>query len=65
MSYRFADAFVFLFGMDVIQGLKFGYSYDLPATKMIRSGGSHEVYLRYSFKPQFVKKNKYKSERIL
>ena len=65
MSYRFADAFVFLFGIDVIQGLKFGYSYDLPATKMIRSGGSHEVYLRYSFKPQFVKKNKYKSERIL
>lgn len=65
LSYRFGDAFVFRFGVDVIPGLKLGYSYDLPTSKMIRSGGSHEVSLRYSFKPQFAKKDKYKSERIL
>ncbi len=65
ISYRFGDAFVFLFGIDVIQGLRIGYSYDLPTSKMIKSGGSHEVSLRYSFKPQFARKNKYKSERIL
>lgn len=65
MSYRFGDAFVFLFGMDIIQGLRFCYSYDLPTSKMIRSGGTHEMSLKYSFKPQFSRKNKYKSERIL
>lgn len=65
ISYRFGDAFVFIFGMDVISGLQVGYSYDLPTSKLIRSGGSHEVYLRYSFRPQFTKKNKYKSDRIL
>lgn len=65
ISYRFGDAFVFIFGMDVISGLRVGYSYDLPTSKLIRSGGSHEVYLRYSFRPQFSKKNKYKSDRIL
>ena len=65
ISYRFGDSFVFLFGVDIIQGLRLGYSYDLPTSKMIRSGGSHEVSLRYCFKPQFSKKNKYKSDRIL
>lgn len=65
ISYRFGDAFVFLFGIDIIQGLRLGYSYDLPTSKMIRSGGSHEVSLHYYFKPQFAKKNKYKSDRIL
>ena len=65
ISYRFGDAFVFLFGVDIINGLRLCYSYDLPTSKMIRSGGSHEVSLRYSFKPQFAKKNKYKSDRIL
>lgn len=65
LSYRFGDAFIFLFGVDIINGLRLCYSYDLPTSKMIRSGGSHEVSLRYSFKPQFTKKNKYKSNRIL
>ena len=65
ISYRIGDAFVFLFGVDIINGLRLCYSYDLPTTRLIRSGGSHEVSLRYSFKPQFTKKNKYKSDRIL
>ena len=33
--------------------------------KMIRSGGSHDVVVRYSFDLNFSKKDKYKSERIL
>jgi hypothetical protein len=65
LSYRFGDAFVFLVGIDLFSGLSLGYSYDLPVSKMIMSGGSHEVYMRYSFKPEFSKKNKYKSDRIL
>lgn len=65
LTYRLGDAFVFLVGMDLFSGLRLGYAYDLPVSKMIVSGGSHEIYLRYSFKPEFSKKNKYKSDRIL
>lgn len=65
LSYRLGDAFVFLVGMDLFSGLRLGYSYDLPVSKMVVSGGSHEVCLRYSFRPEFSKKNKYKSDRIL
>lgn len=65
ISYRLQDAFVFMIGINLFSGLYAGYSYDLPYSKMIRSGGSHEISLRYSFKPEFAKKNKYKSERIL
>lgn len=65
LTYRLGDAFVFMVGMDLLSGLRLGYAYDLPVSKMIVSGGSHEVYLRYSFKPEFSKKNKYKSDRIL
>jgi type IX secretion system PorP/SprF family membrane protein len=65
ISYRFQDAFVFMIGINLFNGLYAGYSYDLPVSKMIRSGGSHEISLRYSFKPEFTKKNKHKAERIL
>ena len=65
LSYRLQDAIVFMVGANLISGLYAAYSYDLPISKMIRSGGSHEVSLRYSFKPEFSKKNKYKSVRIL
>lgn len=65
LSYRFGDSFIFFLGGNLVTGLTLGYSYDLPISKMIGSGGSHEIYLRYSFKPEFSKKNKYKSDRIL
>ena len=65
LSYRLQDAVVFIVGINLLNGLYAAYSYDLPASKMIRSGGSHEISLRYSFKPEFSKKNKYKSVRIL
>jgi type IX secretion system PorP/SprF family membrane protein len=65
ISYRWGDSFDFLIGMRLLDGLFVGYSYDLPVSGMISSGGSHEFCLRYAFKPEFSKKNKYKSERIL
>lgn len=65
ISYRLQDAFVFMIGINLFSGLYAAYSYDLPTSKMIQSGGSHEISLRYSFKPEFAKKNKYKSDRIL
>jgi len=65
LSYRFQDAFIFIVGINLFDGLYAACSYDLPTSKMIISGGSFEVSLRYSFKPEFAKKNKYKSDRIL
>ncbi len=65
LGYRFGDSFDFLVGANLLSGLFIGYSYDLPVSGMIKSGGSHEVCLKYSFKLEFAKKNKYKSERIL
>ncbi len=65
LAYRWGDSFDFLLGAYVLNNLFLGYSYDLPFTGMIKSGGSHEFCLRYSFKLESAKKNKYKSERIL
>lgn len=66
LGYRLGDSFNFLIGADnIFDGLFLGYSYDLPVSGMIKSGGSHEICLKYSFKLDLSKKNKYKSERIL
>ena len=65
LGYRLGDSFDFLVGANLLNGLFIGYAYDLPVSGMIKSGGSHEVCLKYSFKLEFAKKNKYKSERIL
>ena len=66
LAYRFGDSFGFLFGVEnIIEGLFLGYSYDLPVSGMIKSGGSHEICLKYSFKLDFSRKDGYKSERIL
>lgn len=67
LSYRFQDAIVFLLGMNVLDGLYLGYSYDLPSSKIIKvSSGGHELFVSYNFEYVFGKrKNKYKSIRIL
>jgi len=65
LSYRFQDAFVFIVGINLFSGLYAAYSYDLPISRMILSGGSHEISLRYSFKPQFAGQSKYKVGNIL
>lgn len=65
LSYRFQDAFVFIVGINLFSGLYAAYSYDLPVSRMILSGGSHEISLRYSFKPQFSGQSKHKVGNIL
>lgn len=66
-SYRFEDAFIFMGGIKLFNGLKLGYAYDMTTSEMGKhSGGSHEFVLSYShsikIKP---KKQKFKSVRFL
>lgn len=67
LGYRIAGSVNILLGMDIIDGLQLGYTYELPANGLIReSYGSHELYLAYGFnilKPKHT--NKYKSIRYL
>ena len=67
LGYRIAGSVDILLGMDIINGLQIGYTYELPANGLIReSYGSHELYLAYGFnilKPK--RTNRYKSVRYL
>ena len=67
LGYRIAGSVNVLLGLDIINGLQLGYTYELPANALIKeSYGSHEVYLAYGFnilKPKNT--NKYKSVRYL
>ena len=67
LGYRIAGSVNILLGMDIINGLQVGYTYELPANGLIReSYGSHELYLAYGFnvlKPK--RTNRYKSVRYL
>ena len=67
LGYSIQDAISFSFGMEVIDGLQFGYCFDLPTSSMIRAThGSHELFLSYDFnifKPKY--NQKHKSVRLL
>ncbi len=67
LGYRIAGSVNVILGMEIIDGLQLGYTYELPANGLLReSYGSHEVYLAYGFnilKPKHT--NKYKSIRYL
>lgn len=67
VGYRIAGSVNLLLGIDIINGLQLGYTYELPANNLIRATyGSHELYLAYAFsiiKPK--RTNKYKSVRYL
>ena len=67
LAYSIQDAISFSFGMEVIDGLQFGYCFDLPTSSMIRAThGSHELFLSYDFnifKPKY--NQKHKSVRLL
>ena len=67
LGYRIAGSVNVLLGLDIINGLQLGYTYELPANALIKETyGSHEVYLAYGFnvlKPKNT--NKYKSVRYL
>ena len=67
LGYRLAGSVNVILGVDIVNGLQLGYTYELPANGLIReSYGSHEVYLSYGFnilRPKHT--NKYKSVRYL
>lgn len=67
LGYRIAGSVNILLSADIISGLTLGYTYELPANRLLlESYGSHELYLAYGFdilKPR--RTNKYKSVRYL
>ena len=66
LSWRLQDAIVFFGGLNFMNGLTIGYSYDLATSRIIAySFGSHEIVLRYNISLGKNKLNKYKSVRVL
>jgi type IX secretion system PorP/SprF family membrane protein len=66
ISYRFLDAIALLLGMEMENGLRFGYSFDLVTSAIGRDGfGSHELYVSYSLDLEKNRNQKYKSIRFL
>jgi len=66
ISYRLQDAVSLLFGMELINGLSVGYSFDLTTSALGRYGyGSHELFLSYSLNVEKNRNRKYKSVRFL
>ena len=67
LTYRHQDAIVILAGMELLTGLKIGYSYDITISRLSSySSGTHEVMIGYSFDLNMEKRTKrYKSVRYL
>jgi len=66
ITYRIQDAIALLMGMEMENGLKFGYSFDLTTSKMAAYGfGSHEIFISYSLNLERNRNQKYKSIRFL
>jgi type IX secretion system PorP/SprF family membrane protein len=67
VSYRTGSAVIGLFGLELMENLKVGLSYDVATSALAKeSNGSFEVLLNYSFKLGVEKApQKYKSIRFL
>jgi type IX secretion system PorP/SprF family membrane protein len=66
ISYRVQDAVALLMGMEMANGLRFGYSFDLVTSPISRYGfGSHEIFVSYSLDLEKNRNQKYKSVRFL
>ena len=69
LSYRIGSAVVVMAGLTIANGLALGYSFDIPASEMIRAGwGSHEITVSYQLNINTGgggHRKKYKSIRIL
>ncbi len=66
ISYRVQDAIALLMGMEMENGLKFGYSFDLVTSSLSHYGfGSHEIFVSYSLDLERNRNQKYKSIRFL
>lgn len=66
ISYRLQDAIALLMGIELLNGLRVGYSFDLVTSAIARYGyGSHEVFIGYSVDMERNRSKKYKSVRFL
>ncbi len=67
LTYRMQDAIVLLGGVELNNGLRIGYSYDVSISGLSEaSNGSHEIMLGYRFDLSIEKRKKqYKSVRYL
>lgn len=66
LTYRLQDAVALLMGMEMENGLRFGYSFDLTISKLASYGyGSHEIFISYSLNLEKNRNQKYKSIRFL
>ena len=66
ISYRYQDAIALLLGMEMENGLRFGYSFDLVTSTIRHYGfGSHEIFVSYSLDLEKNRNQKYKSIRFL
>lgn len=66
ITYRVQDAVALLMGMEMENGLRFGYSFDLTTSAMMHYGyGSHEIFVSYSLDLERNRNQKYKSIRFL
>ena len=67
VTYRVGNAVVGMAGLEILNGVKIGYSYDFETTDLIGfQKGSHEIMVSYAFKVGVEKASqKYKSIRFL
>ncbi len=66
ITYRVRDAVALLLGLEMENGLRFGYSFDLVTSAIGRDGfGSHEIFVSYSLDLEKNRTQKYKSIRFL
>lgn len=66
ISYRINDAVALLMGLEMGNGLKVGYSFDLVTSSIGYYGwGSHEIFVSYSLDLEKNRNQKYKSVRFL
>ncbi|WP_423129988.1 PorP/SprF family type IX secretion system membrane protein [Gaoshiqia sp. Z1-71] len=66
LGYRLDDAVILFVGVELLNGLNVGYSYDLVVSALGRySSGSHEMFLYYSFDLKKSREKRYKSVRYL
>ncbi len=66
LNYRVQDALALLLGMELFNGLRLGYSFDLVTSALkSNSFGSHEFFISYSLDLERSRNQKYKSIRFL
>ncbi len=66
ISYRMNDAVSLLMGLEMLNGLKVGYSFDLVTSSIGYYGfASHEIFVTYAIELEKKRSQKYKSVRFL